>query len=233
MALRLFLDSAASSDWDRWLPTGLFHGVTTNPTLLRRAGEPCDLRSLQRLCGKAREHGAIEIHLQTWGRSITEASERGLALAALDPRRVVVKVPIDRQGCLTAQRLIAAGVRVTFTACYEPAQVLVAAALGADYVAPYLGRICDRQRDGHQDVITMHQALSGVDAGVRVLVASLRSREDLPRLAAAGLNTFTISAAIADELFANPDTIAAAETFEADATASVKEAEGRSIPAGP
>lgn len=217
MALRLFLDSAASADWEQWLPTGLFHGVTTNPTLLRRAGEACTLDALEALCERARRHGCQEIHLQTWGRSTAEASARGLALAALDPRRVVVKVPIDRQGCQTARRLITAGVRVTFTACYEPAQVLVAAALGADYVAPYLGRICDRERDGHQDVITMQQALNGVGSAVRVLVASLRSKEDLPRLAAAGLNTFTISAAIAADLFSNMDTIAAAEVFEEDA----------------
>lgn len=219
MALRLFLDSAASSDWDRWLPSGLFHGVTTNPTLLRRAGECCDLTTLQRLCRRAVDHGVQEIHLQTWGRSVNEAQERGLALAALDPQRVVVKVPIDLNGCHTARALMAAGIRVTFTACYEPAQVLVAAALGADYVAPYLGRICDRQRDGHQEVITMQQALNGVGSSVRLLVASLRQKEDLPLLAAAGLNTFTISAAIADELFSNGDTIAAAEAFEQDAAA--------------
>jgi transaldolase len=217
MALRLFLDSAASDDWEQWLPSGLFHGITTNPTLLRRAGEACNLEALGRLCERATAFGCQEIHLQTWGGSTEEASDRGLALAALDPRRVVVKVPIDRQGCHTARRLIASGVRVTFTACYEPAQVLVASALGADYVAPYLGRICDRQRDGHQEVITMQQAVLGVGASVRVLVASLRSKQDLPRLAAAGLNTFTISAAIAAELFANGDTIAAAEAFERDA----------------
>ena len=65
----------------------------------------------------------------------------------------------------------------------------------------------------------MQQALTGVGSGVRVLVASLRSKEDLPRLAAAGLNTFTINAAIAGELFANADTIAAAEAFGQDALA--------------
>ncbi|MFM8524039.1 MAG: transaldolase family protein [Cyanobacteriota bacterium] len=217
MALRLFLDSACRTDWDQWLPTGLFHGVTTNPTLLRRAGEACRLDALQAVYERADRHGCQEIHLQTWGNSVTEACERGLALSALDPRRVVVKVPIDRQGCQTARQLISAGVRVTFTACYEPAQVLVAAALGADYVAPYLGRICDRERDGHREVITMQQALTGVGSAVRVLVASLRSKEDLPRLAAAGLNTFTISAVIAADLFSNTDTIAAAEVFERDA----------------
>ena len=53
MALRLFLDSADPADWRQWLPTGLFHGVTTNPTLLKRAGQPCDLASLRALSHEA------------------------------------------------------------------------------------------------------------------------------------------------------------------------------------
>ena len=43
MALRLFLDSADPKAWQQWLASGLFHGVTTNPTLLRRAAQPCTL----------------------------------------------------------------------------------------------------------------------------------------------------------------------------------------------
>ena len=46
MALRLFLDSADRAAWADWLPSGLFHGVTTNPTLLRRAGVPCRLETI-------------------------------------------------------------------------------------------------------------------------------------------------------------------------------------------
>ena len=32
--LRLSLDTADRNAWARWLPTGLFHGVTTNPMIL-------------------------------------------------------------------------------------------------------------------------------------------------------------------------------------------------------
>ena len=46
MALRLLLDCADPLEWERWLPSGLFQGVTTNPTLLRRAGQPCNLDHL-------------------------------------------------------------------------------------------------------------------------------------------------------------------------------------------
>jgi transaldolase len=60
-----------------------------------------------------------------------------------------------------------------------------------------------------------HSAQEGLQ--LRLLVASLRSTEDLARLAAEGLNTFTISPAIAAELFAVEPTLAAAAQFERDA----------------
>ena len=41
MTLQLLLDTADPAAWRMWLPSGLFRGVTTNPTLLRRAGQPC------------------------------------------------------------------------------------------------------------------------------------------------------------------------------------------------
>ena len=65
--LRLFLDSADTSAWDRWLPTGLFYGVTTNPVLLERASEKCTVENLAAMTSRALDLGAREIHLQTWG----------------------------------------------------------------------------------------------------------------------------------------------------------------------
>jgi transaldolase len=220
MALRLLLDSADPRQWERWLPSGLFQGVTTNPTLLRRAGQPCTLEHLARLTSVATGLGCREIHLQTWGGDGDHQLANGRALAAIDSQRVFVKVPITLDGVGVARELIAAGVPVTFTACYEVAQVLVAAALGADGIAAYLGRIGDLGRDGHGELIAMQRALEGVGSSTRLLVASLRQPEDLARLAAAGLGHYTISPAIAEALFGSGATAAAAEQFERDAQAS-------------
>ena len=146
MALRLFLDSADPADWRQWLPSGLFHGVTTNPTLLKRAGQPCDLASLRALSQEALALGVRELHLQAWGSDLLSC---GRALADLAPGRIWIKLPITRAGVEAARGLLADGLPITFTACYEPAQVLPAVALGVDYIAPYLGRISDLGRDGH------------------------------------------------------------------------------------
>ena len=220
MALRLLLDSADPAAWAEWLPSGLFRGVTTNPTLLRRAGQPCTLEHLALLTARAIDYGVQELHLQAWGSDLLAC---GRALFALAPGRIWVKLPITRAGAAAVRSLIAEGCPVTFTACYEPAQVLLAAALGADYIAPYLGRITDLGRDGHAELTRMQRIVQGVaqsaQAGpqLRLLVASLRSPDDLARLAAEGLDTFTISPAIAAELFAVEPTLAAAAQFERDA----------------
>ncbi len=214
MALRLFLDSADPADWRQWLPSGLFHGVTTNPTLLKRAGQPCDLASLRALSQEALALGVRELHLQAWGSDLLSC---GRALADLAPGRIWIKLPITRAGVEAARGLLADGLPITFTACYEPAQVLPAVALGVDYIAPYLGRISDLGRDGHAELICMQRAVQALGSPLRLLVASLRSPDDLARLAAEGLNTFTISAAIADQLFAVEATEAAALQFELDA----------------
>ena len=216
--LRLFLDTAERAEWHRWLPLGVFAGITTNPTLLRRAGVRCDVPTLATLAHDAIVMGAGEIHLQAWGDGGDALLACGRALAAID-HRVCVKLPLTPAGLQAAHELIGDTVRVTFTACFDTSQLLPALALGADYVAPYLGRINDSGRDGFAEVERMQRVVAAQGASLRILVASLRLPEDLARLAAAGLKTFTISPALAEDLLANAQTAAAMAQFEADAGA--------------
>ena len=217
MALRLFLDSADPQAWQQWLPTGLFHGVTTNPSLLRRADQACSLNQLTRLSQVALNHGIAELHLQAWGANAADLLQCAQSLAALAPGRIAVKLPVTRQGAAVARELCREGLPVTLTACYEAHQVLIAAALGATYIAPYLGRITDQGRDGVAEVISMQRSLAGVGSSVRLLVASLRQPGELTRLSGAGLNTFTISPSLAKALFDCDATEAASAQFERDA----------------
>ena len=65
--LRLYIDSADPDDWDTYLATGMFYGVTTNPNLIAKAGLPFNVESYQDLAKTAFGLGAKEIHLQVWG----------------------------------------------------------------------------------------------------------------------------------------------------------------------
>ena len=210
------LDTADRNAWQRWLPRGLFTGVTTNPTLLKQPGIPCAVVALAPLAHEAIALGAGEVHLQAWGESAEALLGTGRALAAID-HRVCVKLPLSDAGLQAAHTLIGESVRVTFTACFDASQVLPAVALGADYVAPYLGRINDSGRDGFAEVECMQRIVEAQGAATRILVASLRAPADLARLAAAGLTSFTLSPALVQSMLENAQTAAAVAQFEVDA----------------
>jgi transaldolase len=221
MSLRFFLDSADPLAWEEWMPSGFFHGITTNPSLLRQAGQICGMADLRSLSRRALDFGCQELHLQAWGREPEALLDCGLALSELAPGRITIKVPLTRAGARAAVPLIARGIPLTFTACYEAPQVLVAATLGARYIAPYLGRIQDLGRDGHQELITMQQCVDRSGSSLRLLVASLRATSDLSRLAAAGMTTFTLSPQLATALFSCEASNAAAARFDDDADATL------------
>lgn len=217
VTLRLFIDSADQGVWAELLPLGLFAGITTNPTLLKRTGVASSVPGLQHLVGSALELGCKELHLQAWGSTSAEFLACGRALAALAPGMVVVKLPLIEQGLQAASTLVQADERVTLTACFGVSQALVAAALQTTYVAPYLGRISTGGADGIAEVSAMQRCLAGVGSRTRLLVASLRSVEDLIRLAPCGIDTYTLAPNLIRQLWANRATDAAVAQFERDA----------------
>jgi transaldolase len=237
LGLRLFLDTADPSAWNELLPTGIFHGVTCNPTLLERAGHACTIESLHLLAAHALsgapfpvhaaagsvaavappplEHaGCDEFMCQAWGGTVDELVYNGLALSSFDRSRVVVKVPVTAQGAQVARILVSEGVRVCLTACYSALQAIVAAGVGAEYLAPYCGRMDDEGLDGKAECRKMQSIVRGCQSGTRILVASIRNVETLTDLAAAGMETFTISPDVARSLFQVRLTEQAALEFE-------------------
>jgi transaldolase len=212
-ASRFFLDTADTKEWDELLPTGIFHGVTTNPTLLERAGEPCTVVNIHQMANKALQT-TDEFMCQAWGSNADELYDCGMALSEPARDRIVIKVPVTQTGVQAASRLIKAGCRICLTACYNHKQALIAASVGAEYLAPYLGRMSDAGKDGPGECLKMQDIVDGLQSDTRILVASLRDVDTMTDLAAAGMETFTFAPAIARELFEETLTTQAAAAFE-------------------
>ena len=120
--------------------------------------------------------GAGEFMLQTWGATVDEMVAMGISLSRCDPGRIVVKVPVTLDGTKAAALLTARGVRVCLTACYAREQALVAGAVGAEYLAPYLGRMTDAGKDGLHECEEMQAIVDGLGSTTRILVASIRDQ---------------------------------------------------------
>jgi transaldolase len=215
-ASRLFLDTADTTEWEELLPTGIFHGVTTNPTLLERAGEKCTVDNLNQMARQALEM-TDEFMCQSWGSTAQEMYDCGMALSQPARDRIVIKVPVTMEGVQAASLLIQAGVRVCLTACYHHKQAMIAASVGAEYLAPYLGRMTDAGKDGNDECFKMQEITDGMQSPLRILVASIRDAQTMVDLAAGGMETFTFSPAVAREIFVEPLTTEAAAVFEESA----------------
>jgi len=174
------------------------------------------VKGLTTLAKTALDLGAQEVQLQAWGPSVQKLSSVAFDLAGIDPHRIVVKLPCTLEGTQTAALLRESNIRVTLTGLYAPPQVLVAQAVGAEYAAPYLGRMNDAYggQEGLNQVVEMQKAIEGCHSRMRLLVASVRDPVEMTRLTGAGCTTFTISPTIAARLFNNPYTIDAADEFE-------------------
>ena len=180
---RIFLDSGQVEDYAQLLPLGTIWGVTTNPTILCRAGVPCTIAAIKELAAAAFSFGASEFMAQTWGGpDVGALIERGLQIASIDPR-VVVKVPVTAAGLEAATLLQAQGVRICLTAVYSSHQVVSSVAVGAEYAAPYLGRMNDSGKDGLAEVACMQSIVDNMKSQTRVLVASVRSANEVADLA--------------------------------------------------
>ena len=222
MKPNLLLDSADINSWKELIPTGIFKGITTNPSLILKAGLSCELKVVKKLTQKAKHFGCKEIHIQAWGQTPEELRKCAYRLGKLNSNslKVHIKIPLTSYGIKAASDLISKGQSITFTACFDIKQILIAAALGATYIAPYLGRINDQGNDGINKIIKMNQTIKLLNSDCKILVASIRDIQEIFALLPSGINTFSISPNIAMDLLNSPSSIEASDQFNKDAKRS-------------
>jgi transaldolase len=205
----LYIDAADRALIEELWSSGVFAGVTTNPTILDRAG--LGQRDVPDLYKWLTDLGVGTVYVQVVGRTREEMLRSAESLRSLGP--LTVKVPATASGLSAAGELVRDGAQVLLTAVYHPVQALMARDLGIQGVAPYVGRMTDNGRSGVESVLAMQQAI-GTEP-TRILAASLRSADDIARLAAGGVPDFTIGGPLARSILDDELTRAAVDEFEA------------------
>jgi transaldolase len=105
------------------------------------------------------------------------------------------------------------------TAVYTVRQALLADAVGAAYIAVYLGRMRDSGLDAIQLVGRMQRTLDTQGSSVEILAASVRSPEEVEDLAELGVATATLPWKVLSRLVESAATDTAAQAFLEDAGA--------------
>lgn len=195
--MRLYIDTADPAAIAEYLGTGLFRGVTCNPVILHAAGLTPSTAST--LYATARDAGAEEVFLQSFGETVDEIVSQGLRYRDLGPE-IVVKVVGSRAGAFALSRLAAEGVPVLLTAAHSAKQAVTAAAAGAKYFAPYLDEMNRIGLNGYEQVSSMQRVLRASGNGTKLVMAGVPDTATIVRYAEEGIDHLTVTPAIAKAL---------------------------------
>jgi transaldolase len=208
--MKLFVDSGNIKDIEALAVIGILDGVTTNPSLL--AKEAGDYRqNLKRICEIVNGPVSGEVVAIDFAGMIREGHD----IAALDPR-MVVKVPLTRDGIRACKALSSEAIRVNVTLVFSSAQAILAAKAGASFVSPFVGRLDDVATSGMDLIREIVQIYDNYEFPTEVLVASCRHPMHIVEAARAGADICTCPPAVIDQMFNHPLTSIGLEKFLKD-----------------
>lgn len=208
--MQLFLDTTDVNILKDLAATGLVDGVTTNPTLIAKAGRPM-LQVIAEICDAVEGPVSAEVAAQDTVGMLDE----GRKLASIAPN-VVVKVPLTRDGLIATREFAQEGIATNVTLCFSAAQALLAAKAGATYISPFIGRLDDHGADGMDLITEIRTIYDNFDYDTEILAASIRTPAHVKEAAMAGADCATIPPAVFQELFKHPLTEKGLEQFMAD-----------------
>jgi transaldolase len=214
--MKIFIDSADIQEIRDAAQMGLIDGVTTNPSLVAKAG-----RTLDAIVRDICEIVDGPISAEVLSTDFDGIVQEGRKLAAIH-RNIVVKVPLIASGIRAVRTLTGEGIRTNVTLCFSAPQALLAAKAGATYISPFIGRIDDAGGDGVALIEEIVSIYRNYRFSTQVLAASIRHPVHLVRCARLGADVATIPYAVILQLLKHPLTDVGLARFLEDAKKTPK-----------
>jgi len=209
--MKFFIDTADLAEIHDAKAMGVLDGVTTNPSLMAKAGRKDTDALLKEICDIVEGPVSGEvIALDTAG-----MIEEGKRLAKIS-EHIVVKIPTTLDGLKATRALSDAGIPVNATLCFSANQALLMAKAGAAYISPFVGRLDDISQDGLQLIEDIMEIYENYEFATEVIVASIRHPEHVRLSALLGADIATIPHKVIKQLLAHPLTDKGMDAFLAD-----------------
>ncbi|HEX8192640.1 MAG TPA: fructose-6-phosphate aldolase [Allosphingosinicella sp.] len=208
--MKFFVDTADTAEIRDLAETGLLDGVTTNPSLVSKAGRDF-IEVVREIC---------EIVPGPVSAEVVALDHAGMMREAEILRKIAdnitIKVPLTIDGLKTCKALTSEGTMVNVTLCFTANQALLAAKAGATFISPFVGRHDDIGFDGMQIINDIRMIYDNYEYGTQILVASIRHPVHVLESAKIGADVITAPPAVIRQLFKHPLTDKGIEGFLAD-----------------
>jgi len=212
--MKFFIDTANLSDIQEAYDLGVLDGVTTNPSLMAKEGITGDANvkaHYKAICDIVDNNVSAEVIGTDYETMIKEGHE----LAAIDDK-IVVKIPMIKDGIKAIKHLSDEGIRTNCTLIFSAGQALLAAKAGASFVSPFIGRLDDISFNGLDLIDQIVNIYGNYGYNTEVLAASIRHTMHLIECAEIGADVVTCPLKVITGLLNHPLTDSGLATFLAD-----------------
>ena len=210
--MKLFLDTADVKAVESRLSTGLISGITTNPTLIRKAGQ-----NPQHVYQALIDLGINDISMEVVGDSEEELFSNAMGHVKSYADNATIKLPCSVDGLKVCKRLSMVNVRANVTLVFSPAQAILASLAGATYISPFIGRMDDNSLDGMKLINDITNTLT---TDTKVLAASIRDPQSVSMAFTLGADICTVPTTVFDKMYNHVLTDKGIAQFNRDHAAS-------------
>jgi len=196
--MKFFADTADIADIRLLHDSGLLDGVTTNPSLIKKAGRDFieAVREIATICA-----GPISAEVVALDHA---AMMREAEILRKIADNVAIKVPLTLDGLKTCKALTDDGTMVNVTLCFSANQALLAAKAGASFISPFVGRHDDVGYPGMELIADIRLIYDNYDFPTQILVASVRSPIHVHDAAKIGADVMTAPPSVIWQMFKHP-----------------------------
>jgi transaldolase len=212
--MKFFIDTANLNEIKEAHDLGVLDGVTTNPSLMAKEGikgAANVLAHYKAICNIVDDNVSAEVIATDLENILKEGRE----LAKIDDK-IVVKVPMIKDGVKAIKKFTSEGIRTNCTLIFSSGQAILAAKAGASYVSPFIGRLDDISQDGLDLIAQMRVIFDNYSFDTEILAASVRHTMHLLKCAEIGADVVTCPLSVIMALLKHPLTDSGLEKFLAD-----------------
>lgn len=214
--MKIFIDTAITSEIKEAAQLGVIKGVTTNPSLLAKSG-----RSLNDVITEILSlvDGPISAEVEESSAEDMYAQAHEIVNNCHNNPNITIKLPMTSDGVKVCSMLSKEGIKTNVTLIFSVSQAILAMEAGATFISPFMGRVDDYYHNDHDGFdlikrIAKVKEIYGYKS--EIIAASIRNTTHVEQAALAGADIATIPYKVIKEMYIHPLTTAGLEKFRLD-----------------
>ena len=194
--MKIFLDTAITTDVQDRLATEIIDGVTTNPTLIKKSNEDPDV-----VYKELYDMRVKDISIEVRGDTMQELVANGILYGRKYGDVATIKLPCTVEGIKACKKLTILGHKTNMTLVFSVSQAILCALAGATYVSPFVGRLDQIGENGIDLIRDISRIYCVEGVKTQILAASIRSPKQAEDAFLAGANICTLPVKVFDLMF--------------------------------